>query len=73
MITYKCLQLPAYGNRAEDVEKYIKKSLGDLQLKYIDMYLIHIPFGLLKDGKSQYSEMKIDNNTDHVAIWKVNV
>ncbi|XP_025208168.1 1,5-anhydro-D-fructose reductase-like [Melanaphis sacchari] len=63
-------KLPCYGNRAEDVDHYIKQSLENLQLDYIDMYLIHHPIGLFKNGKSDYSEMEIDKSTDHLKIWK---
>lgn len=37
------------------------------------MYLMHTPFGVFKDGKSQYTEMKRDDSTDHLKIWKVNI
>lgn len=60
-----------YGNQADEVEEYIKKSLRDLKLDYVDMYLIHAPFGVFKHNKSNYQEMKRDNNTDHLKIWKV--
>ncbi|XP_022167311.1 1,5-anhydro-D-fructose reductase-like [Myzus persicae] len=63
-------KLPSYGNRPEDVDKYIKQSLQDLQLDYIDMYLIHLSIGLFKNGKSEYSEMELDKSTDHLKIWK---
>ncbi|KAE9531547.1 hypothetical protein AGLY_010753 [Aphis glycines] len=63
-------KLPCYGNRPEDVDKFIKQSLHDLQLDYIDMYLVHLPIGLFKNGKSEYSEMELDKSTDHLKIWK---
>ncbi|XP_018572221.1 1,5-anhydro-D-fructose reductase-like [Anoplophora glabripennis] len=68
-------KLPPSGMRPEHVQKFIKESLAALQVDYVDLYLVHVPFGLKyvegtlyptsDDGKSDY-----DANTDHVAIWK---
>ncbi|CAI6348129.1 unnamed protein product [Macrosiphum euphorbiae] len=63
-------KLPCFGNRPEEVDTYIKQSLKDLQLDYVDMYLIHLPIGLFKNGKTLYSDMELDNSTDHLNIWK---
>ncbi|KAL4112965.1 hypothetical protein QTP88_016677 [Uroleucon formosanum] len=63
-------KLPSFGNRPEEVDTYIKQSLQDLRLDYIDMYLIHLPIGLFKNGKSLYSDMELDKSTDHLKIWK---
>lgn len=52
---------------------YIKESLENFQLEYLDMYLVHLPFGVFKDDKSEYSDMKRDDGTDHVKIWKVKI
>lgn len=68
-------KLPPVANRAEDVEKWIEKSLGDLQLEYLDLYLIHTPFGFAKsDGYELYpldddDLVKLDYGTDHVKVW----
>lgn len=68
-------KLPAKGNRPEGVKKYLKQSLENLQLDYLDLYLIHSPFGVndneqenfpMKDGK-----IDMDKNTDLIATWKV--
>ncbi|XP_065167026.1 aldo-keto reductase family 1 member A1 isoform X2 [Atheta coriaria] len=67
-------KLPPCGNRPSGVATYLQRSLDDLQLDYVDMYLIHTPFAFIecgdmhpmKDGK-----IMLDMNTDHVATWKV--
>ncbi|XP_055333036.1 uncharacterized protein LOC129584749 [Paramacrobiotus metropolitanus] len=62
-------------HRPEKVEEAIKKSLANLQLDYIDLYLIHNPAGAKfvdeqtlfprdADGKAIYER------TDHALIWK---
>lgn len=70
-------KLPPSGNRPEAVNKFIKRSLENLQLSYLDLYLIHTPFAFkdiegdlhpIKDG-----EIDLDLTTDHVAVWKVNM
>ncbi|XP_014204168.1 alcohol dehydrogenase [NADP(+)] [Copidosoma floridanum] len=67
-------KLPPTGNRPESVEKYLKKSLKDLQLEYLDLYLIHTPFGFVEEGddlhpKYENGDMKMDMDTDHLAVW----
>lgn len=37
------------------------------------MYLIHLPIGLFKNGKTLYSDMELDKSTDHLKIWKVGI
>ncbi|XP_049841193.1 1,5-anhydro-D-fructose reductase-like isoform X1 [Schistocerca gregaria] len=64
-------KLPLTGNRAECVEKHLKQSLHDLQLDYVDLYLIHHPVGFQDvDLKDNGEEMVLDMNTDHVNLWK---
>ncbi|CAO1444368.1 unnamed protein product [Diamesa hyperborea] len=66
-------KLPPFGNRASDVEKCLKKSLADLELSYLDLYLIHVPFAvpytegpLLKDENDEL----LWEVTDHCETWK---
>lgn len=70
-------QLPYFDTRPEAVEKYLKLSLERLGLQYVDMYLVHAPFGVKhKNGSYELDEnddgtVKLDAPTDHIAIWKV--
>lgn len=68
-------QLPFNANRASSVEKYLKKSLENLQLNYIDLYLIHAPFGMQEGDeilpKDKDGKILLDPTTDHVLLWKV--
>nr|XP_023013136.1 1,5-anhydro-D-fructose reductase-like isoform X1 [Leptinotarsa decemlineata] len=68
-------KLPPNGMNPGRVATYLKRSLDALQLEYVDMYLIHTPFGFtevegelfrtLDDGS-----VDIDVSTDLVEIWK---
>lgn len=68
-------KLPPSGNRPEGVAKFLKRSLENLQVSYLDLYLVHTPFAFqdiegdlhpMKDGKIDF-----DPTNDHVAVWKV--
>lgn len=66
-----------FGNKPELVEPYLRKSLERLQLQYLDLYLVHHPFGVLADPSGEVLLLSedgcptLDPATDHVAIWKV--
>lgn len=67
-------KLPPFGNRASDVEKCLKNSLSDLQLDYLDLYLIHVPFAVpFTQGPFEKDENGdiVQSDTDHVETWKV--
>ncbi|XP_034238036.1 aldo-keto reductase family 4 member C10-like [Thrips palmi] len=68
-------KLPVYGMRPADVPYFLNESLTKLQLDYVDMYLIHMPFAVKREA---YNNGRIDANgtdltTDHLAIWKAMV
>jgi diketogulonate reductase-like aldo/keto reductase len=67
-------KLPPFGNRHEDVERCLKRSLADLQLEYLDLYLIHVPFAVpYTEGPFATEENGnvVQSETDHIKTWKV--
>lgn len=71
---YITTKLPPPANRPSCVEKTLRKSLNDLQLSYVDMYLIHTPFAVLETDadfkRDDHGDIIIDTTTDHIEIWK---
>lgn len=68
-------KLPVFAMRAADVPDLLNQSLSKLQLDYVDMYLIHMPFAVKREA---YNGGRIDANgtdltTDHLAIWRAMV
>ena len=69
--------MPNIGNHADKVEHFMKKSLENLKLDYVDLYLIHNPVGMF--GKHDMDTLPLDEsgkpafdmNTDIVQVWKV--
>ena len=69
--------MPHVGNRASDVSYFLTKQLDNLQLNYVDLYLIHMPMAFVAgpDGtpaKKEDGSFVLDD-TDHVATWKVSL
>lgn len=68
------MKLPPPGNRPGGPERWLKKSLKDLELDYIDVYLVHTPF-TLKESGDDFKPMDdegnfiIDKSTDHLKVW----
>ncbi|KAG5869703.1 hypothetical protein JTB14_033300 [Gonioctena quinquepunctata] len=65
-------KLPICGTHEDRVEIFIKKSLENLQLDYLDLYLIHFPIGTnYVEGcvVTPPDQMKLEKS-DHFAIWK---
>ncbi len=62
------------------MEHFLKLSLQNLKLDYVDLYLIHFPVGFVgnKDDKDLFPKDEngmslLDMNTDHVSLWKVRI
>jgi alcohol dehydrogenase (NADP+) len=70
-------KLPMHGVHPDRVEHFMKKSLENLQLNYVDLYLIHIPFGLKFDESTggpkvnEKGQLQFEGKTDQAALWKV--
>ncbi|CAG9831230.1 unnamed protein product [Diabrotica balteata] len=63
-------KLPMFGNNKDRVEKYITKSLADLQLDYVDMYLLHFPVATA-DGTFETPIQKLTaDDTNHYTLWQ---
>ncbi|KAG8228467.1 hypothetical protein J437_LFUL009332 [Ladona fulva] len=68
-------KLPEVGNTPAGVVKYLQRSLDNLGLSYVDLYLVHTPFGYHERGEDLHpmtdeGVIDVDMGTDHIAIWK---
>lgn len=70
-------QLPHIGNRASDVRKFLNLQLERLQMNYVDLYLIHVPFAFKCDPNSltptvkETGDYELDMDTNHGLTWQV--
>ena len=61
-------------HKTELVEPAIRKTLADLQLEYLDLYLIHWPMAY-KDGANNFPQNPdgtplLDKSVDYLDTWK---
>ncbi|XP_063231518.1 aldo-keto reductase family 1 member A1-like [Bacillus rossius redtenbacheri] len=68
-------KLPPTGNRADRVDKYLARSLENLRLEHVDLYLVHVPFGFQERGDELHpaaedGSILAELDTDHASLWK---
>lgn len=69
-------KLPMIGNRRGDVRRFLRKSLSNLHLDYVDAYVMEGPVGLHgKDDddvrpRNQEGQPVLDKDTFLEGIWK---
>ncbi|CAG9831229.1 unnamed protein product [Diabrotica balteata] len=63
-------KLPISGLCTDRVELFLKKSLNNLELDYVDMYLIHFPVGTnIGKANTPLHELKLEMSA-HNEVWK---
>lgn len=70
-------KLPNNGNRAADVDKFLNMSLEKLQMSYVDLYLIHMPFAFACNEQTftpqtnEDGSFILDTESDITITWAV--
>lgn len=68
-----CTKLPPIANRPQDVERYLRNSLRDLQLDYVDLYLIHTPFAVPETNgpflTDDNGDCIVDTDSKLIDVW----
>lgn len=65
-------KLPICATHEDRVEMFMKKSLENLQIDYVDLYLIHFPIGTNYVGTTVTPPDQVElEKSNHVGIWKV--
>ncbi|CAL8137562.1 unnamed protein product [Orchesella dallaii] len=70
-------KLPQTAMAPERVSQFMDKALRDLQLEYVDLYLVHWPVGMLYRGNEKdmmptdtEGNYLFDSSTDLEAVWR---